>query len=96
MPRQVSQIRRDHVPVSPASRCLASSTSGRPGVDRIINHLRLTFVTERSPPSRVAYRVVPMAAEAGADKSQSPMIQSPTSFRTTGETVSSILLYSRG
>ena len=34
-------------------------------VDRIINHLKLTFVAERPPPPRVAYQELLMAAEAG-------------------------------
>jgi hypothetical protein len=33
-------------------------------VDRIINHLTLTFVAERPPPPRVAYQELLMAAEA--------------------------------
>jgi hypothetical protein len=32
-------------------------------VDRIINHLRLTFVAERPPPPQRAYQEVLMAAE---------------------------------
>jgi hypothetical protein len=33
-------------------------------VDRIINHLKLTFVAERPPPAHLAYQKVLMAAEA--------------------------------
>ena len=36
-------------------------------VDKIINHLKLTFVTERPPPPRVAYQEVLMAAETSAE-----------------------------
>jgi hypothetical protein len=36
-------------------------------VDRIIQHLNLTFVTERPPPPHVAYREILVAAEAPAD-----------------------------
>ncbi|MGB8953029.1 MAG: hypothetical protein WCC06_10250 [Candidatus Aminicenantales bacterium] len=36
-------------------------------VDRIIDHLKLTFVAEKPPPSRVIEQVVLMAAEAGAE-----------------------------
>jgi len=36
-------------------------------VDRIINHLKLTFVAERPPPPHIAYQEVLMAAEPGAD-----------------------------
>ena len=36
-------------------------------VDRIINHLKLTFVAERPPPPRVAYQELLMAAETSAD-----------------------------
>jgi len=36
-------------------------------VDRIINHLRLTFVAERPPPPHIAYQEHLMAAEAPAD-----------------------------
>jgi hypothetical protein len=36
-------------------------------VDRIIDHLKLTFVAEKPPPSRVFEQVALMAAEAGAE-----------------------------
>jgi hypothetical protein len=36
-------------------------------VDRIINHLKLTFVAERPPPPQVAYQEVLMAAEVGSE-----------------------------
>jgi hypothetical protein len=36
-------------------------------VDRIIDHLKLTFVAEKPPPSRVVAEVALMAAEAGAE-----------------------------
>ena len=36
-------------------------------VDRIINHLKLTFVASNLPPPRIAYQEVLMAAEAGAE-----------------------------
>jgi hypothetical protein len=36
-------------------------------VDRIIDHLKLTFVTERPPPPHIAYQDVLMAAEAGGE-----------------------------
>jgi hypothetical protein len=36
-------------------------------VDRIINHLKLTFVASKPPPPRIAYQEVLMAAEAGAE-----------------------------
>jgi len=32
-------------------------------VDRIINHLKLTFVTERPPPPRIVYQELFIAAE---------------------------------
>ena len=35
-------------------------------VDRIINHLKLTFVAERPPPPHIAYQEFLMAAEAGS------------------------------
>jgi hypothetical protein len=38
-----------------------------PVVDRIINHLKLTFVAERPPPPHLAYQEVMMAAEAPAE-----------------------------
>jgi len=38
-----------------------------PVVDRIINHLKLTFVAERPPPPHLAYQEVLMAAEAPAE-----------------------------
>jgi len=36
-------------------------------VDRIINHLKLTFVAERPPPPQSAYQEILMAAEAGGE-----------------------------
>ena len=36
-------------------------------VDRIINHLKLTFVAQRPPPPRIAYQEVLMAAETGGE-----------------------------
>jgi hypothetical protein len=38
-------------------------------VDRIIDHLKLTFVAERPPPPRVAYQELVMAAEASTEYS---------------------------
>jgi hypothetical protein len=38
-----------------------------PVVDRIINHLKLTFVAERPPPPHIAYQEVLVAAEASAE-----------------------------
>jgi len=35
-------------------------------VDRIINHLKLTFVAERPPPPHIVYQEFMMAAEAPA------------------------------
>jgi hypothetical protein len=36
-------------------------------VDRIINHLNLTFITDKPPPPRIAYQEVLMAAEASGE-----------------------------
>ena len=36
-------------------------------VDRIINHLNLTFVADKPPPSQVAYQQLLMAAETGGE-----------------------------
>ena len=38
-----------------------------PVVDRIIDHLNLTFVAERPPPLHIAYQEVLMAAETSAE-----------------------------
>ncbi len=38
-------------------------------VDRIINHLKLTFVAERPPPPHIAYQEYLMAAETSAEYS---------------------------
>jgi len=36
-------------------------------VDKIIDHLKLTFVAERPPPPHTAYQEILMAAEAPAE-----------------------------
>jgi len=36
-------------------------------VDRVINHLKLTFVADRPPPPQIAYQEVLMAAESSAE-----------------------------
>jgi len=36
-------------------------------VDRIIDHLKLTFVAEKPPPPHIAYQEVLMAAEASTE-----------------------------
>jgi hypothetical protein len=36
-------------------------------VDRIINHLKLTFVAAKPPPPHIAYQELLMAAEASAE-----------------------------
>lgn len=36
-------------------------------VDRIINHLKLTFVADKPPPPHLAYQQVLMAAETSAE-----------------------------
>jgi hypothetical protein len=36
-------------------------------VDRIINHLKLTFVASKPPPPRIAYQEVLMAAETSTE-----------------------------
>jgi len=36
-------------------------------VDRIINHLKLTFVADKPPPPRFAYQEVLMAVETSAE-----------------------------
>ena len=36
-------------------------------VDRIINHLKLTFIADKPPPPHLAYQEVLMAAETSAD-----------------------------
>ena len=36
-------------------------------VDRIIDHLKLTFVAERPPPSHIVYQELLMAAETSAE-----------------------------
>jgi hypothetical protein len=36
-------------------------------VDRIIDHLKLTFVADRPPPPHIAYQQVLMAGETGGE-----------------------------
>ena len=36
-------------------------------VDRIINHLKLTFVADKPPPPHIAYQELLMAAGTGAE-----------------------------
>jgi len=38
-----------------------------PAVDRIIDHLKLTFMADKPPPPRIAYQEVLMAAETSAE-----------------------------
>ncbi len=38
-----------------------------PVVDRILNHLKLTFVADKPPPPRIAYQEVLMAVETSAE-----------------------------
>jgi len=41
--------------------------TGFPVVDRIINHLKLTFTAAKPPPARMAYQELLMAGEAGTE-----------------------------
>ncbi|MGB8953107.1 MAG: acid--CoA ligase [Candidatus Aminicenantales bacterium] len=36
-------------------------------VDRIIHHIKLTFVADKPPPPRIAYQELLMAADASAE-----------------------------
>jgi hypothetical protein len=36
-------------------------------VDRIIDHLKLTFVADKPPPAHLAYQEILMAAESSAE-----------------------------
>jgi hypothetical protein len=38
-----------------------------PVVDRIVNHLHLTFVADRPPPPQIAYQEILMSAETGGE-----------------------------
>jgi len=38
-----------------------------PVVERILNHLKLTFVADKPPPPRIAFQEVLMAAEASGE-----------------------------
>jgi hypothetical protein len=38
-----------------------------PVVDRIFNHLKLSFVADKPPPPRIAYQELLMASEAGGE-----------------------------
>jgi hypothetical protein len=38
-----------------------------PVVDRIINHLRLSFVADKPPPPLIAFQEVLLATEAGSE-----------------------------
>jgi len=40
-----------------------------PVVDRIIDHLKLSFIAERPPPPHIAYQEMLMAAETSAEYS---------------------------
>jgi hypothetical protein len=46
-------------------------------VDRIINHLKLTFVAEKPPPLHIAYQEVLLAAEKKDRNSPGPRIFIP-------------------
>ena len=69
-----AEIRRKVYEVDPlvCSKCgeemrIIAFLTDHPVVDRILNHLKLTFVAERPPPPRIAYQEVLMAAEAGGE-----------------------------
>jgi hypothetical protein len=47
--------------------CQAAGGVGRVDVDRIIDHLKLTFVAEKPPPSHIFQQVALMAAEEAAE-----------------------------
>jgi hypothetical protein len=46
---------------------IISSLTDDTVVDKIINHLKLTFVAERPPPPQLAYQEILMAAETSAE-----------------------------
>ena len=43
------------------------SKARSPVVDRIINHLKLTFVADKPPPPRIAYQELLVAAETSVE-----------------------------
>jgi hypothetical protein len=47
----------------------ANAHRGKVKVDRIIDHLKLSFVADKPPPPRLAYQEVLMAAEPSTDYS---------------------------
>jgi hypothetical protein len=47
--------------------CVISFLTDYAVVDRIIDHLKLTFVAERPPPAQIAYQEVLMAAEPSSE-----------------------------
>jgi len=54
-----------HVPAFSDS--LIAFITDYPVVDRIINHLKLTFVADKPPPPRIAYQELLMAAEVSGE-----------------------------
>jgi hypothetical protein len=50
-------------------------------VDRIINHLKLSFVADKPPPPHIAYQEVLMAAETTRTKLSSRHSREPREYR---------------
>jgi len=67
MIRKVYEVDPMVCPQSGATMKIIAFLTDYPVVDKIINHLRLTFVTERPPPPHFAYQEVLTAAETGAE-----------------------------
>jgi len=67
MIRKIYEVDPLTCPKRQAEMCIIAFLSDYAMVDRIINHLKLTFVADKPPPPHFAYQEVLLAAETGAE-----------------------------
>ncbi|HUU80779.1 MAG TPA: acid--CoA ligase [Acidobacteriota bacterium] len=67
MIRKVYEVNPMACPKCQAEMCIIAFLTDYAVVDRIIAHLKLTFVAERPPPPHVGYQEILVAVEAPAD-----------------------------
>ncbi|MGD2246365.1 MAG: hypothetical protein PVI11_07455 [Candidatus Aminicenantes bacterium] len=65
MIRKVYEVNPLTCPQCQGKMCIIAFITDYAVVDRIINHLKLTFMAERPPPPRMAYQEFLMDSETG-------------------------------